>query len=249
MPGHGTRGSVPVTGAVRVVSADDAQSLREHGGDPVGQVVEREVGRRHRQVAVQQGGIGSVQPCPEPVGLGQGEPVEAEGGELGRHRVGADGQRAPVDDRLDGRVAETLPGGRQDDHVAGPIGVVDRGAGRLLAGGPGRPGTAPRPPGRRARVRSRPRPAPAASRRRRARRPRRCRRPRSCGGWPGWAGAPAAARPRCRARRAATDGRSSVRAGRRRSSRSSRSDWARRRRCTRWWRRCRGRPAGAGSAR
>ena len=229
--------------------------VRQIGGSTAailsGRSSQREVGGGHRQVAVQQAGIGSLQPGPEPVHLGEGEPVEAEGGELVGHRVGPDGQRAPVHDRLDGRVAEPLPGGGQDDHVAGLVGVVD-GERRPSPSGCAQDDRARRPGhqgvelgavavlGR----------AEQPVRRLQTRWPPAGRRPRSCGGWPGWVGAPADGRRRCPTARRSRRRRPpslAVRSGG--AVGPPAAVRARRRCCRRWWRRCPGRPAGGGSAR
>ncbi len=57
------------------------------------------------------------------------EPPEPEGGELGRHGIGAHGERPSVHRRLDGRVAESLPGGPEVDDVTRRVGVHDPPAG------------------------------------------------------------------------------------------------------------------------
>ena len=50
----------------------------------------------------------------------------AERAELVEHGVGPDGDRSPVRDRLDHRVAESLPGRREHDEIGGGVRVGDR---------------------------------------------------------------------------------------------------------------------------
>ena len=139
--------------------------------------------------------VGVGQPGPDRLGVGGVEPLEPERSQLDADRVGADGDRAAGEGRLDRRVPEALPGAREGDQVGsgvevGPVGerLVDH------------PATGRRRASARARARSPPRPARAASRWRRAARTGGLRQGRPCGGWPEPGGPRAARRVRRRAR-------------------------------------------------
>ena len=189
-PGAGTGTAGPSIGPARPVTVSPG---RQHRGDPVGQVLEGEVGPGHGQVALQQARI-RVRPARRRSRSISSRPNHSKPKAASSRgdRVGADDQGPPVDHRLDGRVAEPLPGRGQGDHVAGPVGVARPSDGSpSRRASPGRPGTGRRPPGARARARSRPRPGRAASRWRPSRAAdadarRRC----SCGAGPGSAGGP-----------------------------------------------------------
>ena len=66
-------------------------------------------------------GIG--QPAAESGRLERVEPAEAEGGQFLGHRVGPDGQRAPVGGGLDRGVAEALPGRGQHNGVTRAVSI------------------------------------------------------------------------------------------------------------------------------
>ena len=178
--------------------------------------------------------VGGTQPCRQRNRVRRVEPVEPERRQLRRHGVGAHGQRSPVGRRLDGGVAEALPRRRQEDGVAGGVGVGDAAAALGLAEEDRAARLARR--GAPAPARTRPRPGRAASRCRRRPPPARSPPRRSCAARArvGWSrsgiscvhaqGCPC---PRPRRREAGPD----------------------RRCCTPWWRGCRGRPARRGSAR
>ena len=161
-------------------------------------------------VVLEQRRVGCVEEGARRRGVVVREPSKAEGGELGGDGVGADGERASVDRRLDGRVAESLPRRPEDDDVTGCVGVRHAPVGCRQGAGPEHArGTGPGPRGAPARGRTRPRPARAARTWRPGPRPGRCRRPRSSSGWPASAGARASRRPRARAPRRCRRGRRS----------------------------------------
>ena len=156
------------TGSTLAPSATGPACRIEEPAQVVGEPVEAEVGARHGRVVV----VEAARPgggSPRPGGRGRAgsnhrKPRARSSSATG---YGPDGDRAPVDGRLDRRVAEALPRRRERDRVAGRVGVRHRPGRRLVehaAPGPGEDAAQRRP-------RSRPRPDRAASRWRRAPRP------------------------------------------------------------------------------
>ena len=97
--------------------------LGQQAGQTIGKVAPGEVASGHVVIVLQQLPSRLVEPRGQNAGIVVGEPSEAEGPELSRHRIGPDGEGPVMDGGLDGRVPEALPGRGQDHCVTGGVGV------------------------------------------------------------------------------------------------------------------------------
>ena len=98
----------------------------EEAVEALREVGEVEVPGRDLVVVRHQVGVGVIEPGREGGGRRAVEPPKAEGAQLGGHRVPPDGQGPAVGGRLERRVPEAFPGRRQQDDIAGRVGIVDR---------------------------------------------------------------------------------------------------------------------------